>query len=118
MATSISLSWMQSPDDSVDSYEITYSYTINQCDGVEGAFPPITISISNGTQMSYIIANGPSTPVEEDSMYTIRLTAISGGMSSDSASTQTITLTAGIYSYGLYSVLVSTSFYIPLLRCC
>ena len=93
-ATSISLSWTQ--PDSVDSYEITYSYTINQCDGVEGAFPAITIPISNGTQRSYIITDSPSTPVEEDSMYSITLTASSGGMRSDSATTQTITQTAGI----------------------
>ena len=92
--TSISLSWMQ--PDSVDSYEITYSYTINQCDGVEGDFPSVTIPISNGTQRSYIITNSPTTPVEEDSMYNIRLTAISGGMRSDSATIRTITLTAGI----------------------
>lgn len=95
MATSISLSWTQ-PGDSVDSYEINYSYSVNQCDGVEGDFPSVTITISNGTLRSYIITNSPTTPVEEDSMYTITLTAISAGRSSNSTSTQATTDTAGI----------------------
>ena len=95
-ATSISLSWTQPPGDSIDSYEITYSYTINQCDGVEGAFPPITILVSSGTQRSYEITNSPSTPVEEDSMYDIELVAISNGTKSIPSSTQTSTQPAGM----------------------
>ena len=95
-ATSISLSWTQPSGDSVDSYEITYSYTINQCDGVQGDFPSVTISISNGTQRSYEITNSPSTPVEEDSMYNIKLVAISNGTKSNPSSIQIDTQTAGM----------------------
>ena len=100
-ATSISLTWMQPTDDFVDSYEIFYTYNIYQCNGVEGTFPSVTIPISDGAQRSYMITNSPTTPVEEDSMYTIMLTAISNGTRSNPASTQTDTQTAGIYGWSM-----------------
>ena len=97
MTTSINLTWMQPQGDLVDSFEINYSYTISQCDSDGGAFPPVKITVSNGTQRSYTIMNSPTTPVEEDSEFTISLTAINNGTSSSSARVQATTEMAGMY---------------------
>ena len=76
--TSITLTWEQPEGaDAVDRYEINYFYIINEC-GSEGdrLFPPVTVSVYDGTVRSYTLNNSASTPVEEDSLFRIALTAV------------------------------------------
>ena len=73
--TSITLTWDQLGDP-VDSYEINYDYSIDECGAT---LPTVTIEISNGSLRRYTITNSSQSPVEEDSTYMITLTAISNG---------------------------------------
>ena len=78
LATSISLTWdqPQRSADAVDSYEINYSYTVIECGSERGNFPAVTVPVSDSSLRSYTITNSPTTPVEEDSSYSISLTAV------------------------------------------
>ena len=77
LATSISLTWDQLEGaDAVGSYEINYSYTVMECGSEGGNFPTVTISEPDGSLRSYTITNSSVAPVEEDSMYSISLTAV------------------------------------------
>ena len=65
-ATTISLSWTQ-PGSAVDSYTVSYTYTIRQCgSGVMSG----SEEISDGNARSFMLSG-----LEEDSDYTITLTA-------------------------------------------
>ena len=90
MATSISLTWEQPRGaDAVDSYEIKYNFTIDECSGHN--FPLVTVMLNNHLQRSYIITNSSTTPVEEDSTYSISLTAIyNAGRSTATTVTSTV----------------------------
>ena len=82
-ATALSLSWTQSGS-AVDSYTISYTYTIRRC----GSGPiSDSVEISNGDARSVMLDN-----LEEDSDYSITLTA-SGGL--DSNVVMATTSTAG-----------------------
>ena len=86
-ATTISLSWTQ-PGGDVDSYTVSYTYTIRQCGpGVMSG----SQSISDGSARSYELSG-----LEEDSDYTITLTANVGTESIDSNMISATTGTAGI----------------------
>ena len=81
-STTIALSWTQSGS-SVDSYTVSYTYTIRRC----GSGPVSgTEEISDGNARSFTL-----TGLEEDSDYTITLTAISvtGQLTSNQISTTT-----------------------------
>ena len=65
-ATTISLSWTQ-PGSAVDSYTVSYTYTIRQC-GSEVMSD--SVEISDGNARSFMLSG-----LEEDSDYTITLTA-------------------------------------------
>lgn len=77
-ATSITLIWgqpLQGVDD-VDSYDISYNYTIHECKAESGAINFSTINVTlSGSLRNYTIQNSFATPVEEDSTYTISLMA-------------------------------------------
>ena len=60
----------------MDRYEINYRYTINECANEEGSFPPVTVSVNDGTLRRFTLNNSASTPVEEDSEFQITLTAV------------------------------------------
>ena len=76
LPTSISLMWEQPQGaDAVDSYEISYNFTVNECSGDEDNFPPVTAIVIDGSLRSHTITNSTMTPVEEDSIYYISLTA-------------------------------------------
>ena len=77
-ATSITLTWEQSVGaDAVDSYMLYYEYTVRQCSGDAGDFPPGMATISDGSLREYTVENSIDTPVEEDSDYpTITLRAV------------------------------------------
>ena len=61
----------------MDRYEINYHYFIEECE-LEGgiSYPPVTVSVHNGTLRRHTLNDSTSTPVEEDSWFQITLTAI------------------------------------------
>ena len=76
--TSITLTWEQPEGaDAVDRYEINYRYLIEECESEGGRLlPPVTVSVNDGTLRRYTLNNSASTPVEEDSVFRITLTAV------------------------------------------
>ena len=79
MTTSIRLTWNPpggTDDVPVNSYEINYEYSVIQCSGEGGSFPPITIRMIDGSLREYTIENSTITPVEEESKYNIILRAV------------------------------------------
>ena len=82
----IALSWTQSGS-SVDSYTVSYTYTIRRC-----GLGPVSGSkdFRNGNARSFTL-----TDLEEDSDYTITLTAISAAGQFTSNQISTTTGTAG-----------------------
>ena len=89
-STTIALSWTQSGS-SVDSYTVSYTYTIRRCGS-----GPVSGSeeISDGNARSFIL-----TDLEEDSDYTITLTAISAAGQLTSNQISTTTDKAGIQKH-------------------
>ena len=76
----------------MDSYEIYYQYTVNECSGNEGSFPPVDATIADGSLRAYTIENSDSTPVEEDSIYfTITLRAVNVVDTSEPSNRVTVT---------------------------
>ena len=97
-ATSISLTWEQPPNvNGVESYEITYNYTVHECKaGSDQHFSTVNVTLP-GFLRSYTILNSTATPVEEDSTYTISLVAAnnwSTGERSEAATAAITTYTA------------------------
>ena len=96
MTTSIRLTWEQ-PEGSVDSYILNYQFTVNQCSGNEGVFPPVQKVIADGSLREYTMENSADTPVEEDSTYSsITLRAMNTVDTSEPSNSATAnTMTAG-----------------------
>ena len=107
-ATSITLTWEQPKGaDAVDRYEINYHYLIEECEFEGGGlFPSVTVTVSDGTLRRYTLNNSASTPVEEDSVFRVTLTAINNATRSvASQPAMTTTAEAGIHdSYNNYFV--------------
>ena len=82
-STTIDLSWTQSGS-SVDSYTVSYTYTIRRC-----GYP--SEEISDGNARSFTL-----TDLEEDSDYTITLTAISAAGQATSNQITATTSEAGV----------------------
>ena len=101
LATSISLTWDQPLGaEAVDRYEITYSFVVRECvrDNDNRPFHPDTVTVNDGSQRSYTIMNGSTTPVEEDSEYTISIRAVNSlEISAESSNATTTTASAGKY---------------------
>ena len=93
-ATSIILTWTPpEPIDLVHRYEITYTYTIRGCSGVNET---VIVSVNDSSVRSHTIQNSPETPVEEDSVYTASLVAVDdAGINSSTISITIQTLQAG-----------------------
>ena len=89
-STTIALSWTQSGS-SVNSYTVSYTYTIRRCSSgsVSGSG-----EISDGNVRNFTL-----TDLEEDSDYTITLTAISAAGQLTSNQISTTTAIAGSYLY-------------------
>ena len=81
-ATTISLSWTP-PAGNVDSYTVSYTYTIRQC-GSDVMMGPMTISGIEGSATMHMLSG-----LEEDSDYTITLTASTGSDQTTTVSTST-----------------------------
>ena len=86
-ATTLSLSWTQ-PGSAVDSYTVSYTYTIRRCDS-----GPISdsIEISSGNARSVLLDN-----LEEDGDFSITLTANRGNLQLNSNVVSVTTSSAGI----------------------
>ena len=100
-STTVALSWTQSGS-SVDSYTVSYNYTIRRCGS-----GPVSGSeeISDGNSRSFTL-----TDLEEDSDYTITLTAISaaGQLVSNQISITTATAGSYLYNYGYTMRIIGT----------
>ena len=92
-ATSISLTWDQPLGaDAVDGFMITYTYEVNECrDENPKPFPPVTVTLNNGSLRGYTITNSSLSPVEEDSVFTISVTAVNSVTESNPSNTATTT---------------------------
>ncbi len=66
-ATSITITWTQSSNIFIDRYEVSYMYTIRRC----SASPGQGMNITSGSARSYNLMS-----LNEDSTYTITVTAI------------------------------------------
>ena len=82
----------------MDKYEINYQYIIEECQFEGGrTFPPVTVSVNDGTLRRYTINSSGLTPVEEDSDFRITLTAVNSvTRSGPSQPAMTKTAEAGI----------------------
>ena len=88
-ATTLSLRWTQ-PGSAVDSYTVSYTYTIRRCGS--GPIPGSVVDIS-GNAGSVMLDN-----LEEDSDYSITLTANRGTIQLNSNVLMAATSTAGIFT--------------------
>lgn len=92
MSDSITFLWEQ--DFEIDTYEIQYNFVIKECQGDITEFWNVTI---NGSLRNFTLENSTDTPVEEDSIYTIYLTAkTSDGRGETSILSDIITERAGV----------------------
>ena len=100
-SVSITLTWTQpEPVDLVHGYEITYTYTVRECSGVNET---VIVSVNDGLIQSYTIQNGPETHIEEDSVYNVSVVAVDdAGNNSLPISTIIQTLQAGTFLYYYY----------------
>ncbi len=90
-ATSITITWTQSSDIFIDRYEVSYMYTVKRCLASPGQ--GITLS---GSARSYNLMN-----LNEDSTYTITVTAINDEGSRSS------TITANTSTSGNHTIISS-----------
>ena len=57
--------------------EINYRYLIEECESEGGRLlSPVTVSVNDVTLTKYTLNNSVSSPVEEDSLFRITLTAV------------------------------------------
>ncbi len=91
-ATSITISWTQSSDIFIDRYEVSYMYTIRRC----SASPGQGMNTLSGSARSYNLMS-----LNEDSTYTITVTAINDGGSRSS------TITANTSTSGNHTIIIS-----------
>ena len=84
-ATALTISWTASG--SIDRFEVTYSYTVNRCSASPEA--PVTVSITDVSVRERTLSG-----LNEDSSYTITVSAIRGEASTMATITAD-TLTAG-----------------------
>ena len=90
-ATSIGLTWDQPLGaDAVNGFEITYTYVVNECSSTL-PFPPVTVTLNTGSLRGYTITNSSLSPVEEDSVFTISVTAVNSVTESNPSNTATTT---------------------------
>ena len=83
--TSIFLTWDQPEGsaDAVDRYQINYNYSVEECSSEGSTFPTVIVILNNGSLRSYNLINSSFTPVEEDGIYFISLTAMNSVTLSD-----------------------------------
>ena len=72
-STSITITWDQNTTSDVIWYELRYNFTISR--GCENQSDNYTIDMIEGSRRNHTLENSTATPVEEDSVYTIFLSA-------------------------------------------
>ena len=101
-ATSITVLWQQAEGDVVESYEIEYNFSVNAYPGFcdRSSTNPTTAVVRDSATWSYTLSNSVMTPVEEDSNYSISLTAVNSAGRSEPAKVKSTTQQAGgLYEY-------------------
>ncbi len=88
-ATSINITWTQSSDIFIDRYEVSYMYTIRRC----STSPERGMNTLSGSARSYNLMS-----LNEDSNYTITVTAINDEGSKSS------TITADTFTSGKHTI--------------
>ena len=91
-SNSITISWDQDSYTEVFWYELSYNFTIKGCENYTGEG---TIVI-NGSLRSYTLMNSSETPVEENSVYSIIITAVNSDGESEPNITDISTPGAGV----------------------
>ena len=76
--------WEYPEETAVDGFNISYTFTFNECGGFEQT---ASVLLSDSSLRSYTITNNSATPVEEDSRYTITMVAVNGTSMSESSNT-------------------------------
>ena len=76
--TNITLTWDQPLGaDTVTGYRINYAYEVIECSKENPLpFPPVTVTLNNGSLRTYTIIQSLSFPVNEDSNYMISVTSV------------------------------------------
>ena len=87
--TSIDISWELPAGSTADEFIINYNFTIRQC--VDDGVQQVMITPVNGFLRSYTISNSSTTPVEEDSEYTITVSTVSNGITSEPSNPTRVT---------------------------
>ena len=72
-STSITITWNQNTTSDVVWYELRYNFIIRGCEIWSDNY---TIDMINGSRRNYTLEDSTATPVEENSAYTIFLSAI------------------------------------------
>ena len=71
---SINITWEQDISSNVTSYELRYIFTIKECpDNISSSGK---VKINDSTLRHFTLENSAETPVEEDAVYNISLTAV------------------------------------------
>ena len=85
----------------MNGFKITYTYEINECrDENTLPFPPVTVTLNNRSLRGHTIVNSSLSPVEEDSVFTVSVTAVNSVTESHPSNTATTnTAQAGKYIF-------------------
>ena len=90
-ATTISLTWDVTGDIFIERFEVSHSYTVNTCTATAGSG---MVTISDGTRRSHTLSG-----LNEDSQYTITVTAINHqGRTSNTARRITTSTSSELYT--------------------
>ena len=111
---SLQLEWQQSDGaDAVESYKINYCFTVNECN--ESNPKCFTIHMIDGSLRRYNITSNDDHPVEEDSTYSITLTAVNSVATSEAANlSDIVTSRARMYAcFKIYLTLMCLSEMFP-----
>ena len=96
-STSIIINWNQNLSSDVFWYELRYNFTIKECYSENNTWSNEWIdNMINGSLTSYTLTNSSETPVEEDSAYSVFLTAVNSDGRSKASTTEISTLGAGM----------------------
>ena len=97
-STSISLTWTQPPDDVVDWYTVSSTFSIPACEGIAEATGAANRAI-NGTLRMYTLSD-----LKANTDHTISISAVNGAGNSEMSNTELITTdVAGVSHFSLCS---------------
>jgi small nuclear ribonucleoprotein (snRNP)-like protein len=91
-STYITITWEKELSGALHWYELEYNFTIRDCKNYTGEGKEVI----SGHLSNYTLRNSSETPVEEDSIYNIFLTAVNSDGRSEANVTEITTLKNGI----------------------